>query len=60
MSDLHVVLLRLSCQHALRLVTVALSLSILLVGVLHTDLLVHEILSVHVCDCIVGGIEVCE
>jgi len=60
MLDLDVVLSCLSCQHTLRLIAVTLSLSIFLVSVLYTDLLVHEILSMHVCDRIVGSIEVCE
>ena len=60
MVDLDVVFSCLSCEHTLCLVTVALPLSVFLVGVLYTDLFVHEILSVHVCDRIVGSIEVCE
>ena len=60
MLDLDVVFACLSCQHTLRLITVTLSLSILLVSVLYTDLLVHEILSVHVRDRIIGSVEVCE
>jgi len=60
MLDLDIIFPCLSCQHTLRFVTVTLSLSIFLVSVLYTDLLVHEILSMHVCNRIVGSIEVCE
>ena len=36
----------------------AFAFAILLVGILYTDLLIHEVLSAHVRDCIVGGLEV--
>jgi len=45
-------------QHALRGVAVALALAVLLVGVLDADVLVHEVLAVHVRDGVIGGLEV--
>lgn len=36
----------------------SLALAVLLVRVLHADILVHEVLGVHVCDGVVGGLEV--
>lgn len=41
-------------------VSVTFSLAVLLEGVLNGDLLVHEVLTVHVCDSIVRGFEGCE
>lgn len=38
-------------------VSVTLSLAILLEGILDGDLLVHEVLAVHVCDGVVGCFE---
>ena len=55
---LDVVFLGLSSQHALGLIAMPLALTVLLVGVLHADVLVHEVLRVHVCDCVVAGLEV--
>jgi len=37
---------------------VALALAVLLVGVLDADVLVHEVLAVHVRDGVIGGLEV--
>ena len=45
-------------EHSLCFVAVAFAFAIFLVGVLYTDLLIHEVLSAHVRDCIVGGLEV--
>lgn len=53
----HIVFLRLASQHPLRLITVSLALAVLLVGVLHRDLLVREVLPVHVRNRVVGGFE---
>lgn len=52
--------LGLSGKSTLCLVTVALALAVLLVGVLDADLLVQEVLAVHVADGVVGGVEVGE
>lgn len=46
------------CKHTLRFITVTLALAILLVGILDGDLLVHHILTMHVCDSSIGRIEV--
>ena len=45
-------------EHTLCLVAVSFSLAVLLVGVLHRDVLVHEVLIVHVGNGIVRGFEV--
>jgi hypothetical protein len=45
-------------QRSLGLITMSLSLAILLVGVLHRHLLVHEILTIHIGNGSVGGFEV--
>ena len=50
----------LRCQHSLRLITMSLSLTILFVGILHRNLLVHEILTVHIGNGRVGGLEIGE
>jgi hypothetical protein len=50
----------LSREHSLRLVTMSLTLAVLLVGVLHRDLFVHEVLTVHVGDGVVGRLEIGE
>lgn len=55
---LHAVSSGLRREHAFCLVAVAFSLAVLFVGVLHTDVLVHEVLVVHVGDGVVGGFEV--
>ena len=56
--ELDVVHLGLGGKHSLCLVAVTLALAVLLVGVLDTDVLVHEVLAVHVCDGIVRGFKV--
>jgi hypothetical protein len=48
---------RLSGEETLRLVTMALALSILLVSILHVDLLVHQELFVHAFDSFIRGLE---
>lgn len=45
-------------EHALSLITVALALAVLLVGVLHADVLVHKILPIHIGNGVVGSFEV--
>jgi hypothetical protein len=50
----------LRCQRSLRLITMSLSLAILFVGILHRNLLVHEILTVHIGNGRVGGLEIGE
>jgi hypothetical protein len=52
-----VVLLCLGGEHALSDVAMAFALAVLLVGILHADVLVHEVLAVHVGDGVVGGLE---
>jgi hypothetical protein len=54
----HAMSFRLLCKQALRLVSVALALAVLLVRILHRDLLVHHILAVHVLDGIVRSLKV--
>ena len=49
---------RLRGEHALCFVAVALALAVFLIGVLHADVLVHEVLAVHVGYGIIGGFEV--
>lgn len=44
-------------KRTLRSVTVAFTLAVLLVGVLDANLLVHEVLSVHVLDSFIRGLE---
>jgi hypothetical protein len=41
-------------QRSLGLITMSLSFTILLVGVLHRNLLVHEVLTVHIGDSGIG------
>lgn len=48
----------LRCKHTLRLITVTLALAVFLVGILHCNLLVHEVLAVHIGDCGVRGFEI--
>ena len=48
-------LLGLRSQHTLRFITVTFALAVLLVGVLHRDVFVHQILAIHVCDGVIGG-----
>lgn len=55
-----VVLASLGGKHALSVVSVAFALAILLVGVLNRDLLVSEVLAVHVLDRLVRRLEVGE
>ena len=57
-SGLHAVGFCLGGEHALCLVAVALAFAVFLVGVLDGDVLVHEILVVHVGDGVVGGFEI--
>jgi hypothetical protein len=45
-------------QRSLGLITMSLSLAILLVGVLHRNLLVHKVLTVHIGNGRVGGLKV--
>merc|ERR1712225_151603 len=52
-----IILLARASEHTLRLITVSLALAVLLVRVLHGDVLVHQVLAVHVCDGVVGGLE---
>lgn len=55
--DGDIVLLRLSSKHTLCFVSMPLSLAVFLVGVLDANILVHEVLAIHVVDGIVTGIE---
>ena len=50
--------LGLRSEHTFCFIAVAFAFTILLVGVLYTDFLVHEVLPAHICDGIVGGLEV--
>jgi hypothetical protein len=59
-SGLDTVGFSLSGKHSFRLVTVSLTLSVLLVRVLDRDLLVHEVLAVHVGNGIIGRFKVGE
>ena len=54
----NVVFLCLGGEHALCFITMALALPVLLVGILYADVLVHQILTVHVGDGVVRGLEV--
>jgi hypothetical protein len=45
-------------EHSFGLVAVALALAVLFVRVLHRDLLVHQVLAVHVGDGVVGSFKV--
>ena len=45
-------------EHSLCLISVAVAFAVLLVRVLYRDVLVHEVLVMHVGDCVVGGLEV--
>ena len=53
----NVVFLCLGGEHALCFITMALALPVLLVGILYADVLVHQILTVHVGDGVVRGLE---
>jgi hypothetical protein len=57
---LDIVLAGLRSQHSLGFVAVSLALSVLFIGVLDRDLLVHKVLAVHASDCAVGGFKVCK
>ena len=46
-----IVLASLCCQHSLCLISVSLALAVLLIRVLYGNLLVHEVLPVHIGDC---------
>jgi hypothetical protein len=50
--------LRLSSEHALRWVTVPFTLAVFLIRVLDGYVFIHQILSIHICDCIVRGLEI--
>lgn len=50
--------LGLRSQHTLSFVTVTFAFAVFLVGILHGDVFVHEVLAVHVRDGVVGGFEV--
>jgi hypothetical protein len=45
-------------QRSLGLITMSLSLAILFVGILHGNLLVHEVLAIHISNGSVGGLEI--
>jgi hypothetical protein len=47
-------------EHTLGLVAVTLTFAVLFVGVLDGDFFVHEVLAIHVCNGIVGGLEIGE
>jgi hypothetical protein len=55
--QLHIVYPRLGGEHSLSLITVPFSFAVFLVGVLHRNLLVHQILAVHVRDGVVRRFE---
>jgi hypothetical protein len=57
---LDVVFLGLSSEHTLGFVTVTLAFAVLFEGVLDGYLLVHQVLSIHVGDGVVGSFEVGE
>lgn len=57
---LDVVLPGLSGEHTFCLITVSFALAIFLVGVLYGDFFIHEILTVHVRDRVVGSFERCK
>jgi Tfp pilus assembly protein PilZ len=57
---LDTVRLCLSGKHSLSLVTVSLAFAVLLVSVLNGDLFVHQVLTVHVGDGVIRGLEVGE
>jgi hypothetical protein len=48
---------RLTGKHSLRFITMPLSLPILLISILNRNVFIHEILPVHVRDCVVRGFE---
>lgn len=56
-GHLYVVLFGLCCEHSLRLISVTLSLTILLIGILDIDFFVHEKLVMHRFDSFVGSFE---
>lgn len=45
-------------QRSLGLITMSLSLAILFVRILHGNLLIHEVLAVHIGNCCVRGLEI--
>jgi hypothetical protein len=45
-------------EHSLCLIAVAVAFAVLLVGVLDRDVLIHEVLVMHVGDRVVGGLKV--
>jgi len=47
-------------KHTLRIIAVSLAFTIFFVGILDRYFFIHEVLTVHVCDCFVGGFEVGE
>jgi hypothetical protein len=53
----NIVLLRLRGKHTFSIITMPLAFAVLLVGVLYADILVHEILAVHVGDSVVRSLE---
>lgn len=55
---LDVMLAGLSGQHTLCGITVTLALAVFLVGVLNSHLFINEILAIHTCNGIVGGLKV--
>jgi hypothetical protein len=48
----------LGSEHPFGRITMSVTLAIFLVGVLHGYLLIHEILAVHVGNCIIGSLKV--
>lgn len=55
---LDIVFPSLRCEHTFGFITVSLAFAIFLVRVLDRDFFVHEILTVHVGDCFVRGLEI--
>jgi hypothetical protein len=49
--------LRLTRKHSLRFITMPLSLPIFLISVLNRNVFIHQVLPVHVRDCVVWGFE---